>query len=560
MACYHSRAFVALVLALGLGGCSASTGARFRGGRVEGSDRTVATQDVEASLRMSMELAFQGGNGVAARQLARIEAGMWRTFQSLPKNAMGRLAPRAVRYIIHSYFGKEHGWLIKGLEPHGMQLSNMTEVHDVSILQDKAPALVEALLEARRSGRGLSLGDVVAMAAALERLIFDESLALLEASYFLNGLSAGSLISEDALHEVLSSYLLLFEMGARGNLSDVARHKAVKAKVAKAGGSWLTLVDFEQDAMHNFQFSQRDHMNPFVRKEYSFQEAAQIIEDLAQGYGKWQNMECRQMKDQLMGLDLDGTGRVPLSSFYSQPETADYQFTESVDYLRQIGALDEAEGSKPLVRIANYMTGPSNCIASSSYYSVCCLSDCEGLMNDLEGKVRAPTASPEQLLSLVGNLSAAADRPLAQGLEEKLRSISDRHGGSVPLHGRLFAQWMHFAFPSECPFPQVSEDAAALTPSHWLDKKATASKEVRQQHVEIAGGAPAAAEPLQMQWSDDEVLPLQEPQRHGRGTFGTFAQAGVQLLLLLVLLRTIVAYAAGYAGRPKKEGLELPLR
>ena len=50
-----------------------------------------------------------------------------------------------------------------------------------------------------------------------------------------------------------------------------------------------------------------------------------------------------------------------------------------------MGALDETRG-EAYVRIANYMTGPSNCIASSSYYSVCCLNECEGLMNELESK------------------------------------------------------------------------------------------------------------------------------------------------------------------------------
>ena len=47
--------------------------------------------------------------------------------------------------FIHNYFAKEHGWLITGLEPHGMQLK-ASEVHEVSILQDKAPLLVENLL------------------------------------------------------------------------------------------------------------------------------------------------------------------------------------------------------------------------------------------------------------------------------------------------------------------------------------------------------------------------------------------------------------------------------
>merc|ERR1719511_552455 len=139
-------------------------------------------------MHASLEAVLQSGNAASAKQLTRIEARMWRTFQALPKNTLGRLAPRAVRYIVHSYFAKEHGWIINGLEPHGMQL-NMSEVHEVSILQEKAPAFVEALLENRRVDAGLSLSDVVVMAAVLERLIFDESIALLQAAYTLNDLT-----------------------------------------------------------------------------------------------------------------------------------------------------------------------------------------------------------------------------------------------------------------------------------------------------------------------------------------------------------------------------------
>jgi len=35
----------------------------------------------------------------------------------------------------------------------------------------------------------------------------------------------------------------------RGNLTDVKRHRAIKQKVSKAGGSWPILVEFERDAM-----------------------------------------------------------------------------------------------------------------------------------------------------------------------------------------------------------------------------------------------------------------------------------------------------------------------
>merc|ERR1719189_1591326 len=163
----------------------------------------------------------------------------------------------------------------------------------------------------------------------------------------------------------------------------------------KNSQSWLTLVEFEEDALNTVNFLQRDTINPFVPVVYSFQVASRIVRSMARAYGQWQNSECRQMAAELRGLDLMGSGRVPLDKFYSQPKSADYVFTESTEYLRQIGALDEADGVKPQVRIANYLMGPTNCIASSSYFSVCCLSECEGLMRDLEQKIQAPTASAE---------------------------------------------------------------------------------------------------------------------------------------------------------------------
>ena len=441
-----------------------------------------------------MQDVLRGG---ASSGLEKIEASIWQTYQSLPKNEFGHIGPRAVRYLVHNYFAKEHGWLIKGLEPHGHQ-TDVSQVYEVNILQDKAPGLVESLLETQRAGRGLTLQDAVAMVATLERLIFDEAIKLLHSAYNLNSLSMGKPVAEDGLHEVLTSYLILFEMGDRAILQNPELHRALKVRAAEVGGNWPLLVEFEQDALSNFRFSHKDMRNPFlVTPRYSFEDAVEIVEGLTRSYGKWQNTECLQMKSELMELDSQGrsigdsvqkhmasfvqmscgkaktcrgNGMVPLGRFYSQPENAEYHFTETREYLRQIGALQESGTGDLHVRIANYMTGPSNCIASSSYYSVCCLNECEGLMNELEAKVLAPTATPQRMLGLVVNMSSAtvdAPRQIPAALEQKLHLIAKQHGGQVPLHGRLFAQWMHYAFPHECPYPQIAEDAAVLTPSHW---------------------------------------------------------------------------------------------
>merc|ERR1719389_429393 len=53
---------------------------------------------------------------------------------------------------------------------------------------------------------------------------------------------------------------------------------------------------------------------------------------------------------------------------------------------------------------------------------------------------------------------------LDASLKKQLWRIAETHGGQVPLHGRLFAQWLHYVFPQECPFPHKSGQHSAITP------------------------------------------------------------------------------------------------
>ena len=52
-----------------------------------------------------------------------------------------------------------------------------------------------------------------------------------------------------------------------------------------------------------------------------------------------------------------------------------------VDYLRDLGALDEARhGRVPSVVVSNYVLGASNCIGTSRFYAQCCVDPCDQLM------------------------------------------------------------------------------------------------------------------------------------------------------------------------------------
>merc|ERR1719446_1887299 len=121
---------------------------------------------------------------------------------------------------------------------------------------------------------------------------------------------------------------------------------------------------------------------------------------------------------------------------------------------------------------ANYISSPSNCIASSSFYSVCCMDECEGLLGTLEKQIAAPEANSERIAALVAALpssSVAAPRILPKPLLDRLEEIANGPDGTVQIHGRLFAQWMHHAFPCECPYPHVSGTTNPQTPDEWME-------------------------------------------------------------------------------------------
>lgn len=271
-----------------------------------------------------------------------------------------------------------------------------------------------------------------------------------------------------------------------------------------------------------------------------------------------------------MMLDPSGKGSVPLSKFYSQPDSAEYHFSESIEYLSEIGAIDNTR-AEPSVRIANYMIGPSNCIASSSYYSVCCLNECEGLLNELEAKVGAPKMEPTRLLGILGNMSSAtvdSPRQLPRALMQKLHEIAGYHEGAVPLHGRLFAQWMHHAFPNECPYPEITADSTVLTPSHWMDKKEITAMPVEQRQKIVAEATENTKETSmseanhELTWSDEEVLhTAPSPVKPATITLGSLIRVAMQSALLVGSLRIAVSSwhsATGVMGKVDKYKSDLP--
>merc|ERR1719282_2006110 len=107
----------------------------------------------------------------------------------------------------------------------------------------------------------------------------------------------------------------------------------------------------------------------------------------------------------------------------------------------------------------------------SSYFSVCCPDMCESVIRQVEVAVAAPVAEPRRLADIVSNLASGtvdAPRNLSTSLIARVGEIAKYHDGHVPLHGRLFMQWLHHAYPRECPYPHASGTVNPVSQEEWI--------------------------------------------------------------------------------------------
>jgi hypothetical protein len=316
--------------------------------------------------------------------------------------------------------------------------------------------------------------------------------------------------------KVLDAYMKLYIFG-----EDAAKYSEAQIKNMYPG--WEGTKNFVRSrtslfTREHFAHTEPDHTKPTESQVMDFTTVTRLIEDVGEHYGMFQNSDCTTMKNDLLKYADHDTGRVKLSSFYQASlDHGSTQFSESKEYLRELGALDESNPNDPRVIVPNYINSPGNCLASSGIYSVCCVNECEWLMASLERSIESPVAKPDEIAELAAGLRSAtvqAPRNLSAPLLYRLNEIADGHGGTVPLHGRLFAQWMHHAFPRECPYPHESGTTNPQTPSEWMEENDEAYPTVS--HVEMrrlvedasksAGASSQVTLDEAMPWSSTEEL------------------------------------------------------
>lgn len=389
------------------------------------------------------------------KRLSAIKKAAQPIFASLPKNENGKLGGAAAAYALYRVFLARHAWFVTGLEPF-KAMSTWNASSPTSILDQRVPEFVSGLFTTPLGKDGFGVHELSILAATIEHFVHKESLVRLNKAYEALNISLEDTVSDDEVDNVMDTYMSLYILGPLvQNISKISakRVQGLRANITQLYPSFPETQQFLRDV--------RQSVGP--KRDYLYySDIAGLVEEVGDRYGRWQDYECRQIKDMLVDIEdpgPGGAGRVRIADFYDQYlNHGKWQFTESVEYLRLLGALDESNPDNLRLIIANYVNGPSNCVASSSYYSVCCVNECDELLGHIEGKVGGPDATPEQILSLVSALPSSTspgNRTLSPWLTHRLQSVADHHGGNVPLHGRLFGQWMHYAYPRECTFPHV---------------------------------------------------------------------------------------------------------
>mmetsp|Transcript_95164 Transcript_95164/g.246397 ORF Transcript_95164/g.246397 Transcript_95164/m.246397 type:complete len:291 (-) Transcript_95164:26-898(-) len=235
-------------------------------------------------------------------------------------------------------------------------------------------------------------------------------------------------------------------------------------------------------------------------------------------------------------------------------------FTEKQDYLRKLGTLDEANASDPQLLVPNYIASQALCLTTASYYTVCCPSRCDDIVAKLERAATAQSVTPQQITDVL------AEGGAGHALTEVERSALDALSvnGSVALHGRALAGWLHSIFPADCPMPMEHDNANPKTADEWMADPGTNVQDTEELMLEVSdnlaryttlgleGVDASLKEEEAAEEVDESVDHIVEPytakqdinpangSRRGAG-FGSFCQMLASLAMLASMVALIVA-------------------
>jgi hypothetical protein len=530
-----------------------------------------ATASFVSSVNHSLEakqLLSHGRSGMLGAsdgRLARLEAAIHPIFTALPKSRedSSKVEQAAARYALHRLFSSNNWWNFKEFRSSGKGQGPEFFESEFTV-ESKVADLVADVLEADTGDKLVSLEDLGVLAAAVEYLVRGESTALLMKAYQVIGLSHREPINVEQRRHVLDAFIVLLigdEGGENGTLHDeldVAKARAIikRNKDGKdlVSDTMLWASDFETTVRH--QVGMRNPFTSASEGPWNFPSMAELGEDIITKVGRVSASDCSSLKRQLLDVEerhgatsLATEGSIDLDLFFNHHLMGlGLARSKAERYLAPTGALDTTDPKNPRVIVSNYVLAAQLCLPTPGAITMCCINECNALMESLERSIARPSAAP----GIVGSVAAAlestsvvAPRELPSFLLRGLDRIAAQHGRQVPLHSKAFALWMHRAFPAECPNPAIAGEGHAPWVGEAFVESLDSSqgfmmkKEARQHMYDASDGSNETSEMDRIFQSDEEELDVVAERHVPRPQ--TWTCSWRSLLSLIGLVSMVVA-------------------
>jgi len=377
-------------------------------------------------------------------------------FQALPKNEYGKLGHSLVRYMLHRFFVQQHGWFVDGLFTEGAAFNSSSPSR---ALKGRVPMFIEGIFEKRLGGRGFGLHEMAVLVAVIEDSIFQDAQARLVQTFKALGFPIEVALPISQMSVVVEVYMSAFIMKTDLSTATAEFLYQQRNDMAYTYPTWPKLQSWLRE-LHKRNLPWTHIDQSFDRQNASLQDISAIVREVVSTFGTFHGRQCQGLKTILTGMQHEGSaGCLNLADFYQKGLKADsnWLFVETPEYLRRVGVLDESDQKNPRLITANYINSPTNCL-DSGYYMVCCHNECEDIFSNLERQLGRPSATAIEIVIALKGMGTSALRAnmMPPALRRRLEDIAGIHGGQVPIHGRLFSQWLHHVYPNECPYPHLS--------------------------------------------------------------------------------------------------------
>eukprot|EP00440_Ansanella_granifera_P025498 gb/GFBE01027690.1/.p1 GENE.gb/GFBE01027690.1/~~gb/GFBE01027690.1/.p1 ORF type:complete len:542 (+),score=139.70 gb/GFBE01027690.1/:1-1626(+) len=425
--------------------------AAFVSQKVADCDKQESADRLERALIAEIESALAGNHtGFDAAKLQSLEQELHPIFVTLPHEQPaadlkpGGLGYAAARYLLHQHFLRQHAWHVRGLNPagDGRQPPDAKEA-----LRSRVAGHLLEVMENKAGKQGLDLKMLAIFVATLEHLMHGDQRERLKQAWAVHDLRPDASTDFKGLVSVLEVFMAHYvyisqkvDSGYAPTLEEAL--KEVKT-ISRIYGGWPKVDSFIQE-----QVTKRQQASG---SKLSFEDAASAADEVLLLFQEVSGAMCHDMERTFQQFAGGSQGRVKLADL-RHAESGDL-FRESVEYLKELGALDEKE-QEPHVFMPNYMLGPSNCDGTTSFYDLCCPNACEGHKQQIERALVAASDSASVISEAVQQRLGA---PIPADLLSRLGELPLGNGGEVLIHGRAFADWLHKVFPRDCPRPREAD-------------------------------------------------------------------------------------------------------